>query len=58
MIEDGILLAARTYPLAVQICANDRATIVTYDYAVRIQHGYNFENEGVSQEICFLIIAD
>lgn len=43
-------------PATVKVSTDHVTPIVSYDDAVRVQHGYNFKDEGVSEELCLSIV--
>lgn len=48
MVEHGILLAARAYPLPIQILSNNGTSVIANNDSIRVKHGDDFEYEGIS----------
>ena len=57
MVVDGIELARRPNPLPIQILPHQRAPVVAYYDAIWIEHGYDLEDESVSEELGSFFIA-
>jgi hypothetical protein len=58
MIIRRVELGAATNPLSVQVRTQQGAAVVANNDAVRVQHGYNFENESVSQKLGLVFVSD
>ena len=48
--------AARVWPATIEISADKITAVVTDDYAVRVQHGHNLEDECFTKKLCFLVV--
>jgi len=58
MIVGRVKLGAAPNPLSVQVRTQQRAAVVAHNHTVGVQHGNNFENEGVSQKLGLFFIPD
>lgn len=47
----------RLHPLAVQIEASERATVVSGYHAIRVEHRHNFEHIGIAKGLCLPVVA-
>ena len=50
-------LLHRVQPLAVEVQSCQTTSVVTDNYAVRVEHWYNFEDERVSEDSCLSLIT-
>ena len=48
VVVDRVELARRADPLAVEVLAHERAAVVADNDAIGVQHGHDFEDEGVA----------
>ena len=58
MIIDRIQFSTGPNPLSVKVLPNQRTSVIADDNAIRIQHGYDFEDIRVSQVLSFVIVAN
>lgn len=45
------------HPLTIEVEAGEAASVVAHDDAIRVEHRNNFENEGVSEDARFSLVA-
>ena len=57
VVIDRVKLARGANPLSIQVLSHQRAPVVAHDDSVRVQHRYNLEDEGASQELRMLIVT-